>query len=96
MFKDKLCTQVTMSSANLTFTLYIWKEGKRAIVLTNVYPIDPGMFAMSREAAMFHEVLQQFEEAYDYIVGTDGSWHPNLETTWSILEQTQNYLSESK
>lgn len=96
MSKSKLCSQVTMSSANLTFTLYIWKEGKRVIVLTNVHPVDPGMFAMSREAALFHEVLQGFDEAYDYIVGHDGSWLPNLETTWSILEQTQNYLSESK
>lgn len=96
MFKDKLCTQVTMSHLDRTFTAYLWKEGKRVLVLSHVAPISTQMGDMSREAAQIHSVLQGFEEAYDYIVGSDHSWYPNLETTWSILEQTQNYLSESK
>lgn len=96
MSKLPLSTQVTMSHTDRTFSLYLWKEGKRAIVVTNVEPLDGTMAAMSREAAQFHHLLQGFEKAYDYMVHNHPSWLKNLETTWSILEQTQNYLSESK
>lgn len=89
-------SQITMNPYTMSLDAYIWREGQRAVFIPSALEQDYTMSSTSRKAVTLHMILEDYAEAYEYIIHGAGGWMPNLEVSMSVLQQTQSYLQEAK
>ena len=89
-------SQITMNPYTMSLDAYIWREGQRVVFMPSALEQDYSMSSTSRKAVTLHAILEDYVEAYEYIIHGAGGWLPNLEVSMSVLQQTQSYLQEAK
>lgn len=89
-------SQITMNQITMSLDAYIWREGQRVVFIPSALEQDPSLSSRARKAMTLHELLADHSEAYEYIIHGAGGWMPNLEVSFTVLQQTQQYLQEAK
>lgn len=89
-------SRIIMNPYTMSLDAYIWREGQRVVFIPSALERDYSMASTSRKAVTLHAILEDYVEAYAYIIHGAGGWMPNLEVSMSVLQQTQSYLQEAK